>query len=583
MVRSGIAGTGRRADRLSKLDDGTLGHILAFLGSSKEAARAAALSSRWRDIFASVHTVSFEQPGLGYGGDDDDSCGCPKRPWTFHLAVASALFARSRPAAAPAPPLRAFRLAMERFMWNDGATVDQWVFYALRHAGAELELDLSLRRACDYYRFRRYGACGYRARQEEEAAANAPAAISQVEEDHAVFEKEPPEPESGAAADDDAASSTDEAESRKSRPLRSDTGYVVPRGLFSCAALRSLRLAFCKLCCTPAAAAAISLPSLSALHLSNVLDDAGEGSVQRLVSACPRLADLTLEHCDMAGELSLLRNTRLRSLAVRCCHQLSSIAIDAPELRHVEYRGAAVVPPGGSASFLAFRFGPGGPPPSVISCKVATCGEHEEEEEPGDLALHILQPFASTAERLHFLSTHMAGSAFARLPELPSLRSLHLNGRVPHDHVSGLAAATSRVLRRAPGLETLTLFFEHKRHDRYAFEQDGDSSDFRFDDEAGHLDAHLLRYSEYDVLDAPAAAASEPVPACLRSTVSRIALVHYQGGRAQRTLARFLLRNAMVLEELYCGFAEGPLWIQTQLMREMEGWVVNEKACKEFR
>ncbi|PNT73539.1 hypothetical protein BRADI_2g59990v3 [Brachypodium distachyon] len=528
MVRSGIAGTGRRADRLSKLDDGTLGHILAFLGSSKEAARAAALSSRWRDIFASVHTVSFEQPGLGYGGDDDDSCGCPKRPWTFHLAVASALFARSRPAAAPAPPLRAFRLAMERFMWNDGATVDQWVFYALRHAGAELELDLSLRRACDYY-------------------------------------------------------STDEAESRKSRPLRSDTGYVVPRGLFSCAALRSLRLAFCKLCCTPAAAAAISLPSLSALHLSNVLDDAGEGSVQRLVSACPRLADLTLEHCDMAGELSLLRNTRLRSLAVRCCHQLSSIAIDAPELRHVEYRGAAVVPPGGSASFLAFRFGPGGPPPSVISCKVATCGEHEEEEEPGDLALHILQPFASTAERLHFLSTHMAGSAFARLPELPSLRSLHLNGRVPHDHVSGLAAATSRVLRRAPGLETLTLFFEHKRHDRYAFEQDGDSSDFRFDDEAGHLDAHLLRYSEYDVLDAPAAAASEPVPACLRSTVSRIALVHYQGGRAQRTLARFLLRNAMVLEELYCGFAEGPLWIQTQLMREMEGWVVNEKACKEFR
>jgi hypothetical protein len=28
--------------------------------------------------------------------------------------------------------------------------------------------------------------------------------------------------------------------------------------------------------------------------------------------------------------------------------------------------------------------------------------------------------------------------------------------------------------------------------------------------------------------------------------------------------------------KFYCDFVEGPLWIQTKLMREMEGWVVNE-------
>ena len=47
-------------------------------------------------------------------------------------------------------------------------------------------------------------------------------------------------------------------------------------------------------------------------------------------------------------------------------------------------------------------------------------------------------------------------------------------------------------------------------------------------------------------------------------------------------VARFLLRNAAVLENLYCGFAEGPHRIQMELMREMEGWVVSELANKEF-
>ncbi|CAM0947772.1 unnamed protein product [Alopecurus aequalis] len=55
-------------NRISKLDDAVLAHVLSFL-PSKQGARAAALSSGWRDVFAYVHTVSFEEPECGYDGD----------------------------------------------------------------------------------------------------------------------------------------------------------------------------------------------------------------------------------------------------------------------------------------------------------------------------------------------------------------------------------------------------------------------------------------------------------------------------------------------------------------------------------
>ncbi|KAI5002574.1 hypothetical protein ZWY2020_027224 [Hordeum vulgare] len=95
------------------------------------------------------------------------------------------------------------------------------------------------------------------------------------------------------------------------------------------------------------------------------------------------------------------------------------------------------------------------------------------------------------------------------------------------------------------------------------------------------LQAHNLHYNQYDSLD-NALRASVRIAPCLRSRVRRISLVHYQGGRAQRMLASFLLRNALLLNKLYCEFAQGPMWIQRELMREMESWVVNHTARKVF-
>jgi hypothetical protein len=57
--------------------------------------------------------------------------------------------------------------------------------------------------------------------------------------------------------------------------------------------------------------------------------------------------------------------------------------------------------------------------------------------------------------------------------------------------------------------------------------------------------------------------------------VREINSVHYHGGRAQRTLAKFLLCNAPVLDRLYCGFAPGPLSIQKKLRDEIQGWATN--------
>ncbi|KAL6907877.1 hypothetical protein ACP4OV_002047 [Aristida adscensionis] len=131
---------GGGGDRLSGLSDAVLGHILSFLPAA-EAARAAALSRRWRDVFAYVHTVAFEEkdrpvradgdeeddarggwcglgccsPFYGGGGDDDDmdssDSSAPALP--FVTAVGAALLGRRRGPRVAGAPLRALRVAPE--------------------------------------------------------------------------------------------------------------------------------------------------------------------------------------------------------------------------------------------------------------------------------------------------------------------------------------------------------------------------------------------------------------------------------------------------------------------------------------
>jgi hypothetical protein len=217
--------------------------------------------------------------------------------------------------------------------------------------------------------------------------------------------------------------------------------------------------------------------------------------------------------------------------------------------------------------------GDGGGSTRIAYCKVDICGEEATSEEELMNLRQLLQLFVN-AKHLHLESARL-GSGLdkgvpMRLPSFSSLLHLEMRGCLPSDD-TGAIAAMSTVLEHAPNLETLSLAFHPQEHDF------GDRPDYiRFSEEE-LLDAHHLSYNPHSVLATPSAM----IP-CLRNQVREINLVHYHGGTAQRVLAKFLLSNAPVVDKLWCGFAEGPMWTQIHLMREIEGWLINKSAETHF-
>ncbi|CAL4907665.1 unnamed protein product [Urochloa decumbens] len=497
-------------DRLSKLEDRALGHILSFL-PAKEAARAALLSPRWRHVFAAVHTdtVSLDEPE-GTNTDDDDNRGYDspsdshRRPPPFPTAVSAAIIGRQR--LRGVAPLRALRVAMERYRGHDTTTVDQWVSYAAQHAAPE-GLDLDLRIWC------RRMLCNrpYALREENNQAGPEP------DKYYPPLYRSRPSPtvDVGSQSDDE---DEDERDNHHDQRLLCDPPeYIVPRLLFSCAELRSLCLSSCRL----SPPRTITLPSLVTLLLSHVPD--GSTGVKRLVAGCPRLTDLTLE----------------------------------------------------IASFLTMHGDAG----SIAYCKVDLCGTEATSEVEITNLRHLLHQFVN-AKHLHLESDRL-GYGFdkdvmtARFASFSGLRHLEMRGCLPNSD-TGIIDAMRRVLEHTPNLEALSLAFHPqkstKKHDAWGVYHE---PDYSLEEE---LDAaHHLGYNRNLVLATP----TTMIP-CLRSKVREINLVHYHGGTAQRTLAKFLLCNAPAIDKLWCEFAEGPMWMQVQLMREIKGWLINKSANTHF-
>nr|CAB3465493.1 unnamed protein product [Digitaria exilis] len=628
-------------DRLSKLGDRVLGHILSFLPAT-EAARAALLSSRWRHVFAAVHTVSLEEPvaplpDYNDGDDDADSWDWnrappdPNAPPPFHCTVTNALLARvhRRRRGGAAPPLRALRVAIEdgdrecpqESLRAHSTTVDQWVSYAVEQAApGGLHLDLRLGRVplCK----RPYSLLRRRSGGERQGASSlstteindeihlsvsrsrllppptarsrrgAAPSLTTTEidlqrrriyrfrnvsttdggssdyDDYAAHtgSRRPSPPLSSSSSDDSVfwpsprGQQHDDEAARGGQPWweRPRTLNTMPTALFTCADLRSLSLGLCRL--DPPAN--VGLPSLETLLLCHV---SGTGRiVERIIAGSPRLVDLTLEACREVVSLYVPSRTRLRRLALRCCHSLATVVLDASDLVAFEYRGA--VP---SSTLLTLHGGT----PKVTYCKVDICGEVSYKEEDTRLG-RFVQLFASTTKRLHLESARLGFGIDDddNFPALPNLRHLELRGRVPSDDTA-VVGVVSRMLGHAANLRALSLFFHPEEHDRWA-----GLSYIREYNEEELLDTHRLKYNGQSVPDVPTAAMAP----CLSSSVREINLVHYQGGRAQRALAKFLLRNAPVIHKLWCEFAEGDLWTQTQLMREIKGWVMNKSANTQF-
>ncbi|KAL6851490.1 hypothetical protein ACP4OV_020423 [Aristida adscensionis] len=485
----GGGGGGSGEDRLSDLPDGVLGHILSFL-PTKEAGRAAVLSRRWRHMFANVHTMSFEQAPVMHQDDDCTFYYQSQERRSLNGAflddVAAAVLCRRRcGGAAPNASLRAFRVVFDAYHRWDEPMVQPLLAHVLQQSKEELRLDL---------RFRSGELCDVRG-------------------DVDRYGDGPP------------------------------PWYPrLPRRLFSCAPLRSLRVGHCRL----GPPEAVALPSLEALHLTGVDDPCA--AIQRLVSGCPRLANLTLEACPNLKRLAVPGATRLRRLALRCFHHEFRVTVDGSELTAFDFVG------GRSAEWLLTLRGS----PRAASCAVEFCDPKLSKEEVFSTFRALLGSFAG-AEQLHLRSSRLChglarepSSSMDHLPAFPSLRRLELS-RGLEDR--GVAAAVARILERAPSLESLSLFLAPRR----AMSVGG----MRWRDRSTAHDAQPV---------------GTPPPACLRQRVREMRLVHYRGSEAQRRMARLLLCNALALQELTVVFAPGPDELRSILTNELKGWMANRSA-----
>ncbi|CAL5016004.1 unnamed protein product [Urochloa decumbens] len=414
--------------------------------------------------------------------------------------VNGALLCRRRCAGPETTPLRVFRVFFQDYHNWDRPMVDRWVAYALQQAGdEELHLDLRLHAGV---------AC-----------------------------------KCGRSAEDD--SYEEYCRWRRRRGCRQSSNRL-PSRLFSCAALRSLRVAYCGL----VPPEDISLPAIEALHLTGVRNPGA--TIQRLISGCPRLVDLTLEGCPEARRVSVL-DKRLRRLSLRCCQNLESVAVDASALVAFDYRGT-VLP-----ETLLTLHGT----PRISSCTVEFCDRKLFGEDDLVRVRKLLDKFADAARYLHLGSRRLGcgmetESSFSGFPTFSALRRLELTG-CPESHSTTIALA--RILEQTPNLEALTLFMKPA---------DNDSSSK--DDLEG--DMVMVTTTTDAMADFPAQ--------CLRHRLGEFNLVHYGGDEAQRKVAEMVLGKALVLQKLCVVFPKASLALQTSLMSQIKGWVVNKSAKMMF-
>uniref|UniRef100_A0A0E0KNI0 F-box domain-containing protein n=1 Tax=Oryza punctata TaxID=4537 RepID=A0A0E0KNI0_ORYPU len=508
-------------DRLSDLPEELLGRILSFL-PNVEAGRTAVLSRRWRNVFGFVDTISLEEyegqrshdwDTFYYEAEEKKSCS------RLLLDGLSAALLNRRRCNGRNLPLRRFGFAFDSITGWDAVFVDMCLHHVLRHASRELHLDLRffIRPICE----RESGGCRKRKAEEQKSRE--------------TLEK----------SDDD-----DEEHHYYSR-----CGYLLPRKLYSCVALKTLCVRYARLNVPES----INLPLLETMRLTGPGDSGRD--IQRLISGCPRLTDLKIEAAPNLRTLSIL-DKRLRSFALRCCRNVKTVAIDSTELTTLAYSGA--VPP---ESLLSLHGGA----QSVSSCTVQLCSKNLSAEEIGRLG-RFLGLFAGTAH-LHVESARMGASMeskhFSSSLTFAGLTRLDLTGCLPSD---GAANAVRRILEQTPKLECLTLLLlpvpKKPNYRYYGQEEDVDEKRRQRDGDDLFTAEDESMFSSIE---------------CLRSCVTTIYLVRYNGDMVtQRLLARLLLSNTLVLERVCVKLIKHKLAWQLKQKHEIEGWLVSKSAKATF-
>ncbi|CAM0902269.1 unnamed protein product [Alopecurus aequalis] len=355
--------------------------------------------------------------------------------------------------------------------------------------------------------------------------------------------------------------------------------YLLPRRLFRCTVIRTLSIAYCQL----KLPAAVNLPFLETLSITGTRLDGGR-SIQRLISSCPRLVHLTLEAIRRLKRVSVL-DKRLRRFALRCCHNVKSVDIDASELMSLDYCGTVPL------ESLMWLHGSRGIP----SCTIDFCRAHSKQAEFDGFRM-FMEKFSDT-KYMHLHHSRLESRFFLGFPSFTSLTRLALQGPV---RSCGTVVAVGRVLEQTPNLEVLSLYMGEyvANKDKEDSEEDEDDGRYEEDEDDGRYeedDYGNLAVDEEDeygngAMDKAKDAVSHDlwvapdeftVPdessfsmPCLRHRVKEINMVHYEGGEAQKMMARLLVCNALVLERLCVVLVRGTFASQLKLKNEIESWLV---------
>jgi hypothetical protein len=309
---------------------------------------------------------------------------------------------------------------------------------------------------------------------------------------------------------------------------------TMPRRLFTrTTALRHLRLGNCELDLPePEREQSLSLDTLETLSLKRI--NAPDHALQRLIAACPRLTELTIEECPTMKRISV-ELPLLRAFTLRCCHDADHVLVDTPSLRYLGYKGTVA-----GAYVLAFStWG------QIHTLAVDICAAVQANDSDKNRRLREFVERCTNLTALH-LSQHEKPPFYPyRAPQtLSGLTQLEFSGPF---HIAALV----NILQNTSNLQVLTLVIDL-------------------------LDGETV---------APKRLVSSDVE-CFQCSLRRIHLVKYNGQDAQRRLAMFLLREAVRTDELQVTFArsvgEGSE-TETLLVSEMVSWQQNLQTKIMFR
>jgi hypothetical protein len=313
---------------------------------------------------------------------------------------------------------------------------------------------------------------------------------------------------------------------------------TMPRRLFTrTTALRHLRLGNCELDLPePEREQSLSLDTLETLSLKRI--NAPDHALQRLIAACPRLTELTIEECPTMKRISVALPL-LRAFTLRCCHDADHVLVDAPSLRCLGYKGTVA----GAYVLALSTWG------QIHTLAIDICAAAQANDSDKNRRLREFVERCTNLTALH-LSQHDKPPFYPyRAPQtLSGLAQLEFNGPF---HIAALV----NILQNTSNLQVLTLVID---------KLDGD-------DEASTA--------------APKRLVSSAVE-CFQCSLRRIHLVKYNGQDAQRRLAMFLLREAVRTDELQVTFArsvrEGSE-TEALLVSEMVSWQQNLRTKIMFR